>query len=80
MGEIDKLRQTVKELASMIRTDRKVIKATQAFAATLADNLDTLEESLVMDLAHERDARLALASDTGRIFQALSRAALDHDR
>ncbi len=75
--QLDELRSIVKSLASQIRTDRKVIKATQAFTTTLADNLDSLEESIYKDLREIRGIASAHASETKRIFSDIAKAADD---
>lgn len=80
LSEINELRAIVKNLASMVRSDRKIIKATQAFTTTLADNLDSFEEGIYKDLREIRGVAAARASETDRIFQAIGRAALDDDR
>lgn len=80
LTEIQDLKKIVQSLASQVRNDRKIIMATQSFTTTLADNLDTLEESVHEDLRIIREGLLAGASDTTRKFENLGRAALDLDR
>ncbi len=71
--QIDVLRDIVKNLASQVRTDRKIIMATQAFTTTLADNLDLLEENLIGRMNHVEARLLATTSGISRAI----RAALD---
>lgn len=80
MSELSELRAIVQSLASQVRSDRKIIEATQAFTTTLADNLDSLEESIYDDLRVLRETVLANASDTTSVFESLGRAALKDDR
>ena len=78
--EIIDLRKIVKNLARQVRTDRKIIMATQAFTTTLADNLDNLEESVYDEIRKLNERLLAIASDTTLVFEAMGRAALKDDR
>lgn len=84
-SEIDDLKKIVQDLASQVRSDRKIIMATQSFCTTLADELDLLKESsesslgemeehLVKLIDQNRDRLLAIASGVTVGIRALGDA------
>ncbi len=71
------LKPIVQDLASKVRNLTKIVEATQAFCTTLADQVDTLEESIYKDLREIRGVHSATASETDRIFKDIAKAADD---